>query len=131
VGAVKLETFLDLLTDMVNRIITTRSEEIAGNRELWATDGGLRADGTALLIWISVWPTAAKLGGSLAKVTEMERLVRFEIADGVIGDAARMPAGVIDDRDALLAHMLGLWVYFRVPFLRSKITAILEDKCTS
>jgi hypothetical protein len=54
--------------------------------------------------------------------------VRFEIGDGVIGDAVRMPAGTVDGRDALLAHMLGLWQYFRVPFLRNKVAEILEAK---
>jgi hypothetical protein len=128
VQSVQIEQFLDLLTEMVGRILTTRSEEIAANRELWAGDGGLRADGTALSIWIAVWPLAAGIGGTAETVSEIERWVRFEIADGVIIDAVRMPAGVVDSRDALLAHMLGLWVYFRVPFLRKKLTAILGDK---
>jgi hypothetical protein len=98
---------------------------MAEHREIWAADSGLRASGIALLVWVRVWSLAAWLGGSAETVAEIERLVRFEIADGTVMDGIRMPAGVIDHRDALLAHMNGLWVHFRVPFLRRKITAIL------
>jgi hypothetical protein len=125
VQAVKLETFLDYLTDTVNRTITAHVVEMADHRAIWAADSGLRAQGIALLCWVRVCPLAAGLGGPAETVSEIERWVRFEIADGVIIDAVRMPTGVVDSRDALLAHMLGLWEHFRVPFLRKKITAIL------
>jgi hypothetical protein len=97
VQAVRLEVFLDTLTDAVNRTIAAYSQEMSEHRAVWATDTGLRAQGIALLCWLWVWPLASGLGGTAIKLVAEPPQHCHQAAEAGVQAARGLLPGEPDD----------------------------------